>query len=452
MSSVLKDRKVMVIGLGRSGIAAARFAALRGAHVTVLEKRNFPELKGAVSKLDNLRIEYSFGRNDPKLMLEADMIVVSPGVPLNIPGFDDARRKGIPIIGELELAVREIKTPIVAVTGTNGKTTTTSLIGHLLSACGFKTCVGGNIGNALTGLIEEANKSEWVVVEVSSYQIETTPSLSPGIAVLLNVTPDHLDRHASFEEYLNIKAQLFAALNKESYGIYNSADRAVEQAVKKSNGRLIPFDASAKKDTGGWFDNGALWTKLGSREPEKWSLKNVNLKGAHNRENILASIIVAALCGCEKDGIQHALQAFKGLSHRIEFVCEYNGVRYYDDSKGTNVGATLAALESFDAPVILIAGGQDKGTGYETLIPAVKNRVKKMILMGEARQKMKKELGSLTKTVLAETMEDAVKLASESAVAGDVVLLSPACSSFDMFKDYAERGDVFVRAVKKIAE
>lgn len=452
MVSFLKNKKVVVIGLGRSGIAAARFAALRGASVTVSEKRNYSELKDAVSRLDNLQIEYSFGHNDPKLTIEADMIIVSPGVPPDVPGFDDARKKGIPIIGELELAVREIERPIIAITGTNGKTTTTSLIGHLLSSCGFKTCVGGNIGNALTGLIDEANKSEWVVVEVSSYQIETTPSLSPKMAILLNVTPDHLDRHQSFEEYLNIKAQLFSNLSSESYGIYNSADKSVEEAVRKSNGRLIPFDASAKKDSGGWFGNGALWTKLDSKRAEKWSLENVNLEGAHNRENILASIIVATLCGCEKYGVQKALQTFRGLSHRIEFVCEYNGVRYYNDSKGTNVGATLAALKSFDAPIILIAGGQDKGTGYESLIPEIKNRVRKMILMGEARQKMKKELGSLTKTVLAENMEEAVKLASESAVAGDVVLLSPACSSFDMFKDYAERGEVFVRAVKKIAE
>ncbi len=451
MIDFLKDKKVVVVGLGRSGVAAAKYASLRGAHVFVSEKRNFSELKDVVSQLQNLRIEYSFGQNDPQLLLNADLIVASPGVPLDICGFNDVRKKGIPIVSELELAVREIEKPIIAVTGTNGKTTTTRLIDHLLSSCGLKTCVGGNIGTALLDLINEANRADWVIAEVSSYQIETTPSLSPKIAVLLNITPDHLDRHISFKKYANIKARLFELLDKESYGIYNVADETVKRSVKKSAAYLIPFDATSKRDTGGWFEKGALWTKIFTEKASKWSLEGVMLKGAHNRENILASIITAVLCGCEKEKIQIALKSFRGLSHRIEFVCEYNGVRYYNDSKGTNVGATLAALEYFDEPVILIAGGQDKQTGYEVLIPAVKSKVKLLILLGESKLKMEKDLGKYTKTVLVDTMEEAVDIASQCANAGDVVLLSPACASFDMFKDYAERGDVFVRAVKKIA-
>ncbi len=450
MNNDLKNKKMLVIGLGRSGVAAARYAAERGATVTVSDTKKESELGPYLEKLSGLAVKYSLGGNDPALMRSSDIIVVSPGVPLSIAGLDEARKSGVPVIGELELAVREIKTPVIAVTGTNGKTTTTSLIGHILSECGIKNCVGGNIGTALTNLINDANGAQWVVAEVSSYQLETTPSLKPAIGVLLNVTPDHLDRHESFDEYIGLKARLFEMLGSDGFGVYNDADKIVARAVSASKAKLISFNSNNVLKSGGWFENGALLTKLPGKKAESYDLSRVSLKGAHNRENMLASVIVAELAGGSKDKIQRGLESFKGLPHRIELVGEYQGVRYYDDSKGTNVGATVAALENFDSNVILIAGGLDKGSSYEPMAPFVKDRVKLMILIGEAKNKIKAELGGLTRTVMADTMEDAVAKANDSAVSGDVVLLSPACASFDMFRDYAERGDMFARAVKKI--
>ena len=438
-----KDKKVLIVGLGRAGVAAARYAASRGACVTVSEKKDEPQVREYVSKLKGFEIVYSFGKNDPALMMNSDLIVLSPGVPLNIDGLKQAKRAGVPVVNELELAVCEIKTPMIAVTGTNGKTTTATLIGHLLTECGIKNCVGGNIGTALTDLINDAKGVDWVVVEVSSFQLETTPSLAPKIGVLLNVTPDHLDRHESFEEYLMIKAKLFDALNKEGWGIYNSSDSGVAGSVKKSRARLIPFNPNARLESGGWFENGVLSTDVSGKAKNQYRLDNVRLKGSHNRENMLASVIVAELCGADRDKIQRGLESFKGLPHRIEYVGLRCGVKYYDDSKGTNVGATVAALENFSGPVILIAGGVDKGGSYEPLAPLIRERVRLMVLIGKAKDKMKAELGNLTDTVFADTLEGAVEIAADRAKAGDVVLLSPACASFDMFRDYAHRGEVF---------
>ena len=451
MVNDLKNKKVLIIGLGRSGVAAAKFAAMRGAHVTVSEKQKAAAVKKSVAELHGLPIQFSFGGHDPQLMMQTDLIIISPGVALTIEGLGEVRRRGVPLIGELELAVREITTPMIAVTGTNGKTTTTALIGHLLASCGLKSCVGGNIGTALTNLIDDAKGADWVVVEVSSYQLETTPSLAPHIGVLLNVTPDHLDRHASFEEYARIKAQLFNMLGADGFGIYNVADTVVAANVKKSQARLIPFDATGRSREGGWYENGDIVIHLPKRSRERYRLEKVILKGTHNRENLLAAVMAASLCGGDHNHIQTGLETFEGLPHRIQLVGEYGGVKYYDDSKGTNVGATIAALENFHEPVILIAGGLDKGGSYAPLAEPVQKHVKQLILIGQARQKIQNELGALTKTLTAETMEEAVQLASKTALAGDVVLLSPACASFDMFRDYAERGEVFARAVKNLA-
>lgn len=444
----LKDKKVLVIGLGRAGAAAARFAAERGARVTVSERKDEAAVKEHVKKLSGVKVDLSFGANDPKLMKDSDVIVLSPGVPLTIEGLEEAREKGVPIINELELAVSEITTPMIAVTGTNGKTTTTALIGHLLGECGIKNCVGGNIGTALTDLIDDAKKVDWVVVEVSSFQLETTPSLAPKIGVLLNITPDHLDRHSSFEEYIELKMRLLRALGKEGTGLYNARDKVVAGGIRKLRANLVPFNSVAKMDKGGWFEEGSLCTKV-SKETRRYGLGKVSLVGAHNRENMLASVMVAELCGGKKERIQKGLESFKGLPHRIELVEEHGGIRYYDDSKGTNVGATASALENFAGPVILIAGGLDKGAGYSPLAPLIKGRVKRLILIGEAKEKMMEELGHITETVTADSMEEAVCKANSAAKKGDVVLLSPACASYDMFRDYAERGEVFARAVKK---
>lgn len=451
MKYKLKNKKVLVVGLGRSGIAAAKFAANCGARVCVSEKRSRDEVKEAIKALEGFSVEYSCGQNDPVMMVGADLIIASPGVPLNLKGLEEARKKNIPIIGELELALSQIEVPLIAVTGTNGKTTTTSLIGHILSMCGVKTCVGGNIGTALLGLIEEAKGAKWVVAEVSSFQLETTPSLAPHIGVLLNITPDHLDRHANFEEYADIKAGLLTSLGISDFGVYNSADQVINERVKNVSARLIPFNVLETTEVGGYWDDGHIIVKLPCLKYERFSVSNVSLKGAHNRENILAAVIVAVLCGGNKEKIQEAIQTFKGLPHRLQLVGEYKNVLYYNDSKGTNIGATAAALGNFEHNVILIAGGQDKGLSYEQLAPFIPGRVKKLILIGESKEKMQKELNGLTDTVLENSLEEAVKTASDLATDGDVVLFSPACASFDMFRDYNHRGEVFVNAVKETA-
>lgn len=444
MNYDLNGKKVLVIGLGRSGEAAARFAAVKGADVTISELKPEAAIKDFVKRLKDLPIKFSFGRNDPDLILNADLIILSPGIPLELNGLAKARSKKIPIIGELELAASSIKKPIIAVTGTNGKTTTTSLIGHILSSCGKKVCVGGNIGLALTDLIDKANNSDFVVVEVSSFQIETTPSLAPSIAVLLNITPDHLDRHFSFDRYADIKVSLFKNLADGGVGIYNSNDQAIVSRLGGINKRLIPFD-TVKDSKGDHFKTNV--EEYGSRE---WRFDNEKMIGAHNLENIISSVITAELCGLDFGGIQNALYSFKGLPHRVEFVGEKNGVSYYDDSKGTNVGATKAALESFNSRILLIAGGRDKEGDFKALSEIVKKRVRKMILIGEAKEKISRELSGLTEVAFADSMSEAVDIAAASAKKGEVVLLSPACASFDMFKDYAERGDVFKKEVKRV--
>jgi UDP-N-acetylmuramoylalanine--D-glutamate ligase len=377
-------------------------------------------------------------------------VVISPGVRVDAPGLERARTRGVPVIGEMELACAEISRPIVAITGTNGKTTATTLVGHLMSASGLKNCVGGNIGTPLTSLIGEANEADWVVLEVSSFQLETSPRLKPRIAIWLNATPDHLDRHPSFEAYVELKARLFAPLTPDDWGIYNVSDEVVRGAVLSSRGKLVPFDPTTTIKNGGWYEDGDLWVEISGFGRQRFALENVALEGRHNRENMLAAIIAVLIAGGSPEAIQRGLESFHGLPHRLEFVRELKGVRFFDDSKGTNIGATVRALDSFAEPVILIAGGQDKAGEFEKLEPLIRRGVKQLILIGEARERIRAAVGRATQTIEATTMEDAVARAWRVAEPGDVVLLSPACASFDMFKNYAQRGDVFKDAVKAL--
>jgi UDP-N-acetylmuramoylalanine--D-glutamate ligase len=440
----LKDKNILIVGLGRSGVAAAKFAVARGAQVTVTDTLSENELQKSLKELSRFDVEKRLGDHGDELFANVDLVVTSPGVPTDLPGFDLARKKGIPIIGEMELALSEISSPIIAVTGTNGKTTTTTLIGHLMDACGISNCVGGNIGTPITDLVDQANDSDWVVLEVSSFQLETSPSLRPKIAVWLNVTPDHLDRHHSFNGYVAAKSRLFSQLTDDSWGIYNVSDAAVKEAVQNSNAKLVPFDSSAMVDD--------LNVDLGDRKRHRFSLKNVGVGGAHNRENMLAAIATTLLAGGDEQAIQTGLESFRGLPHRLEFVAEVEGILFYNDSKGTNVGATERALDSFDRPIVLIAGGQAKGVEFRSLATKIERKVKRLVLIGEAASDINGEVGNCTSTVKVDSMKDAVDEAWRSAKPGDVVLLSPACASFDMFRDYAHRGDVFKDAVKSIAD
>lgn len=451
----LKGKKVLVVGLGFSGVAAVKYCVNSGASVTATDLKPKSQLGEAMAEIGNLPVTFSLGGHTPELFGSQDVVVTSPGVPSSLPGLMDARTKGIPVIGELELALREIGRPVVAVTGTNGKTTTTMLTGHLLQGAGIRACVAGNIGTPLLGVLDDARKASFVVLEVSSFQIETTPSLTPHIAILLNITPDHLDRHSTFGDYVACKARIIKSVSPKGFAIYNAADEGVARAVSGAGARLIPFDATGRVLNGkgvgpqAWFSSGDLCVRLFDEWLNSFPLSRVKLEGIHNRENMLAALAAALLCGASADRIARSLESFKGLPHRLEFVGECNGVRYYDDSKGTNVGATIRALEGFAEPVVLIAGGLSKGADFAPLIPYVRGRVKGIVLIGEAAAELEMVLRGATKISHATTMDDAVRVASQIATPGDVVLLSPACASFDMFRDYKDRGEAFVRAVFK---
>ncbi|MFA4973790.1 MAG: UDP-N-acetylmuramoyl-L-alanine--D-glutamate ligase [bacterium] len=452
-----RGKKALVIGLGRSGVAAARFLASEGAIVTAEDAKPEDALAAAIESLVGLGVSFSLGRHDPKLAVGSDFIVASPGVPLDLPGLVAATKKGVPLVGEMELAIQRITRPIVAVTGTNGKTTTTALIGHLLSGAGISACVAGNIGTPILDLVEEANRSKYVVLEVSSFQLDTAPSLSAKIAVWLNATRDHIDRHGSFENYVASKARLFSQMKGDGFGVYNASDEAVSRWAVKSGCTLVPFDPTGGifSDPGdgpsmrGWFSDGDLFVKLGGKASRRYPLSKANLTGRHNRENMLAALLATSLAGADPAAIEEGLATFEGLPHRVQLVAEHKGVRYYDDSKGTNVGATVRAIEGFEEPIILIAGGLSKGCDFSDLVPAVRARVKEAVLIGEAAEEMERTLGKGIATKRASSMDEAVTIACGDAHPGDVVLLSPACASFDMFRDYADRGRAFAEAVKK---
>lgn len=457
----LKDKRVLVVGLGLSGRAAARHCAMRGASVIAVDDKGTDDLGDVAMELSQLGVELSLGRDNRALAEGAELVVASPGIPLAHPLVAAARERGVPVVGEMELAVREIDRPIIAVTGTNGKTTTTSLIGHLLSSSGIRACVAGNIGNPILGDLAKARSSDRVILEVSSFQLDTTPSLRSDIAIWLNATEDHVDRHGSFDAYVASKAKLFTQMGPRGVGIYNVCDDAVSGAALASRARLIPFDAEgvvlkpgaediAVSNGCGWYEGGRLLVRIGEGRVHEYPLSKARLKGSHNRENMLAAVLAAEVAGAKYDRIRDALASFAGLPHRVEYVGERAGVTYFDDSKGTNVGATVMALSGFKKPVILIAGGQAKGADLAKLVPAVRDKVKRAILMGEAAPDMERLFDGATVTERAGTMDDAVRAAAMCAEPGDVVLLSPACASFDMYKDYAERGESFKRAVEKL--
>jgi UDP-N-acetylmuramoylalanine--D-glutamate ligase len=462
MMDELRNKKVLIIGLGRSGVAAAHYCVRAGAAVIAADAKPAAELGEALEALKGLPIRMALGGHDPALLLAVDLICVSPGVPLSLPGLLEAAQRGIPIVGELELALREINRPLIAVTGTNGKTTTTALIGHLLATAKIRACVAGNIGMPLLAAVEEARGADVIVLEISSFQIDTTPSLAAQIAVWLNATEDHLDRHGTFANYVASKARLFTRAPADGFGIYNAADAAVAEAVRPSRCQLIPFDATGRRAGArpapdaaegdrAWYAAGDLWIKVGGEAAHRYGLADVQLFGLHNRENMLAALAACELAGAEPAALAAGLATFRGLPHRVAFVRELRGVRYYDDSKGTNVGATIRALEGFAEPVVLIAGGLGKGADFAPLGPLLRERVKRLVLIGQAADEMEQTLGASTATARAGSMDEAVRMAAAAAAPGDVVLLSPACASFDMFKDYADRGDAFVQAVERLA-
>ena len=500
----LRDKNILVFGLAESGVGASNLLASLGAKVTVTDSKPKEALMKYVEKLlPSIRL--SLGGHPDGILQGVDMIVLSPGVPPDIASLKKAKEMGIRIIGELELAYQVINSKFIptwsgqsskfpkflAITGTNGKSTTTTLLNEMLNKGGFRTILGGNIGNALTEeigkLIQDAGYKiqdninhascimhhasiDFIVAEVSSFQLEAIEMFRPDGASLLNITPDHMDRYHSMEKYKDAKAQIFANQREGDFLVLNADDietmrlydsrcspQASRRGDKIQDSRLpgAYFFSRKKAVEGVYFKDGVIYSNFNSSlltlNSQLIHADEINIKGVHNLENAMAASAMALLAGCSADAVISALKDFEGLEHRLELVREFEGVDYINDSKGTNADAVVKSLESFSMPVILIAGGRDKDGDFSLLSSLIKSRVKKLVLIGEAREKIKKVLGVLTETIFADNLEEAVMISRKSASKGDVVLLSPACASFDMFRDYKDSGEQFKKIVKGLS-
>lgn len=442
----LTGRNVTVMGLAKTGVASARFLNQLGARVTATDLRDENALAVVLAELAGLDIRFVLGHHDEADFVNADLIVVSPGVPQEHPLLVKAVQNSVPVVSEIELAARFITVPLVAITGTNGKTTTTTLAGELFKANGFSTYVGGNIGDPLIELPDSRAHVERVVAEISSFQLEWINSFRPKVAALLNITEDHLDRYPSYQAYIDAKLRIFENQTADDYAVVNRDDELVWQACRSLKARLVPFSRKLDLEEGIFcLGEEIVFRHLGSEY--RFPIGGFRLQGVHNLENIMAALACGLLLGCGPGASLELLNRFEALHHRMEFVRELNGVRYFEDSKATNVGSVAKALESFQQ-ITLIAGGKDKGGSYAPLHELVRERVRHLILIGEAADRMEQELGGLTDVQRAVTLEEAVLMSAGLTEAGGVVLLSPACSSFDMFRDYEERAQRFIAAVK----
>ncbi len=444
----LENKNILVVGLARTGVSCARFLSERAARVTATDMRDESELADVQSELDSHNIRWVLGRHDETDFTSADLIVVSPGVPQNHPLLLKALSAGVEIISEIELSARFISAPLVAITGTNGKTTTTTLAGEIFKANGFTTYIGGNIGEPLTDLLESARPVDIVVAEISSFQLEWISSFRPKVAALLNLSEDHLDRYAGYQEYIDAKLRIFENQTGEDLAIVNRDDALVWKYAQGLKARLFPFSRKQELEEGIFHRDGVICYRHEGIEV-RFPAADIKLKGVHNMENIMAAMACGLLTGCRPEETFAAARNFESLHHRMEFVRKVKGVSYYEDSKATNVGSVEKALESFDS-ITLIAGGKDKGGSYTPLVAPIQERVRHLILIGEAAERMQDELGALTDTHRATTLEEAVWLSAQLTASGGTVLMSPACSSFDMFRDYEERAQRFIAAVKAL--
>ncbi|UFS71634.1 UDP-N-acetylmuramoyl-L-alanine--D-glutamate ligase [Geomonas sp. RF6] len=434
----LQGKNILVVGLARTGVAVTRFLAERGAHLTVTDMRDEEQLASVLEQLKDLDINYELGRHSAHTFLMAELIVVSPGVPMDLKPLAMAVAQGRRVVSEVELASWFIEAPIVAITGTNGKTTTTTLTGEIFRHCGFDTFVGGNIGNPLIELAASGERVDRVVVELSSFQLEGIESFRPNVAVLLNITEDHLDRYETYQEYIDAKLRIFENQRAEDFAVLNIDDPLVAACAPRLKARVFPMSRQKELEEGIWYQEGFITFSFQGKVL-RFGTDGIRLKGVHNLDNIMASLASTLLMRCEGECAYAAVTSFKGLPHRMEFVTEQNGVAWYEDSKGTNVGSVVKSLESFPGGITLIAGGKDKGGSYEPLAPLVQERVSHLILIGEAKERMNEALGALTDTHLATTLAEAVSTARAVTKSGGIVLFSPACSSFDMFRDYEDR-------------
>ncbi|HTW48205.1 MAG TPA: UDP-N-acetylmuramoyl-L-alanine--D-glutamate ligase [Acidobacteriaceae bacterium] len=445
----IKGKKVLVVGLGKSGLAAALFLRRRGAQVTVSDVRSAEALARDIPSLIDEGIAVEAGGHGLLTFRRQDLIVVSPGVPLDTPELVQVQKFGLTIIGELELAAHYLRGNVLAITGSNGKTTTTALCGEILKAGKLPTQVGGNIGVPVISLVEDSRDDGWSVLEVSSFQLETTYEFHPQIAVILNVTPDHLDRHGTFENYLAAKERIFARQTGEDALVLNADDEVTKSTAARAQSRIFWFSRTKVVRQGAFVQDGVIFfrpAEQGGAEPVL-KVTEIPLKGAHNVENVLAAVCAARLAGVDAESVRAAIVSFHAVEHRLEFVATLNGVDYYNDSKATNVDASMKAIAAFPGGIHLILGGKDKNSDYRQMRALLQERVKAVYTIGAAAEKIHTHIEGAVPIVGAGTLEEAIARAAAVAQPGEIVLLAPACSSFDQFENYEHRGRVFKELV-----
>jgi len=445
-----KNTKVLIVGFGRTCISAARFLSGIGCKINISDHRKVSELTGPLQSLKDMEINLEFGQHNEKTFLSNDWILVSPGVPMNIQPLVKARSKGIPILSDIELAYQITGLPIIAVTGTNGKTTTTTLLGEILQNAGKKVFIGGNIGVPVLDAFLQGHLYELLILEVSSFQLEGTTTFNPFIGIILNITPDHLDRYTDMEEYKLAKKRLLCNQTERDFALLNALDPWVSSLARGCKSDIYFFDTGGAVSKGAGINDSHVIIKDNAEQIDLGIYKQMGLKGNHNLENIMAASLAAYLIGTPKEIIAKTLREFRGLPHRLEMVRDIKGITFIDDSKGTNVGALIKAIESLDTPIILIAGGQAKGGDFSPLRELARQRIRGAFLIGEARSKIADILRDYTTVLESEDFRSAITDAYRFAKPGETVLLSPGCASFDMFEDYKDRGEQFKRIVMEL--
>ena len=449
----IRGERVVVVGLGRSGRAAALWLAGGGAEVTASDMRPAsafaPDL---LREVGDAGVRLELGGHVPETFLNADWIVLSPGVPPEVGAIRSARERGIPVFGEMELACRLLDIPMAGVTGTNGKSTVTALLGEMLRCRGERVFVGGNIGTPLMDLVTERRAYDRGVIEVSSFQLDTQESFRPEVSVILNVSPDHLDRYEDYEAYVRSKLRIFRRQRPGTAVVLNDEDPRLREVDPGGRLRVLRYGLEEAPHRASWISGDRVVARLPERQPEAFPLEGFAPPGKHNRENAMAAVLAALVLGAGAEAVQKGIDTFGGLPHRLELVTRSGDVAFYDDSKATNVDAAVRAVESFEQPLILIAGGRHKGADYAPLVGVARGRVKAAVFLGEARRLLAEAFEGTVPYRIVETMDEAVFEARARSVPGDAVLLAPACSSFDMFQDYAHRGRAFSEAARRFAD
>ena len=446
---VLAGKKIAVIGMGKTGIATAAFLGGSGATVVAVDEKPSREWGEAFEQLAR-QPWLTIGSYDVTAIDGVDLVVPSPGIPPSHDILKAAQKKKIPIISEIELAYRFIRVPIIAVTGTNGKTTTTTLLGKILAHAGKKVFVGGNIGNPLIEYAGSPQNDDFIVAEISSFQLQWIETFRPHVAILLNITCDHINYHGSFEEYRRVKASIFEHQRQSDLAILNAEDETQEGLASSIRAQVVPFSSKRTLKTGIFLQDDCIVYGKSDGSEERYPLSMIHLPGLHNVENVMTALAAARFCGCSQEHIVEAISGFRGLPHRIEFAGEKNAVKFYDDSKGTNVDAVLRALQTFSTPVILLLGGRDKEGNFNALQPLLPLKTKQVVLFGEARDRIEPQLDRMAPISKEPTLKAAVLRAYRDARPGDVVLLSPGCASFDEFANYKERGNYFKDVVRNL--